>query len=218
MSEAEELLAGARTLRRRARTDRHAYWLPLLFFGLATAAAAPLYVITIEVPDDGGALSLYAVRTDPRIGSYWTVALLAGALLSVWWYRRRGNRVGIEGRVGPALVAAAVFLIGYAVLGMLPSAADFLWPLWVRDFAALLVVAVGLLALAWEERSPGLGIVAAVFTATAVVANTYDLSNLVYQIGWDVPFRVHQLPNLLVPAAVLLAGGLVAGLRAWRSR
>ena len=218
MSEADELLAGARTLRQRARADRHAYWLPLLFFGAATAASAPFYVerITDGYPED--ARSLYAMSTDPRLGTYWTVVLLAGALLTVGWYRWRGDRTGIEGRSGPAVVAGALFLIAYLVLSEIPGTMVVLWPLWVRDFTALLVVAVGLLALAWQERSVGLGVTAAVFTAAAVVANTYDVTNLAYRVGWDVPYELHHVPNLVLPAVVLLGGAAAAVLRERRAR
>ena len=221
MSEEADLLAEARTLRRRARADRHAYWFPLVFFGVATAVCAPLYVQRLEPLDLGpdGVVSLYAIRTDPRIGSYWTVVLLAGAMLSAWWYRRQGRRVGIEGRIGPPLVAATLFLMAYVALSVLPGGApSFLWPLWIREFSALLVIAVGLLALAWQERSPGLAVTATVYTAAAVLANTYDLANLADLLGWEIPVSAAQQPNLLLPAAVLLAGGLVAGLQEWRTR
>jgi hypothetical protein len=219
MSEHADLLADVRTLRRRARSDRHAYWLPLLFFGLAVGASAPLYVL--RVPAEAGptdAYSLYALPTDPRLGTYWSVALLGGALLTVWWYRRRGSQVGIESRTGPALVAGTLFLMAYLVLGTIPGVPALLGPLWVRDFTALLVVAAGLLALAWQERSTGLGVTAAVFAATAIYANAFLVSSVAYRFGWDVPFELHLVPNLLLPAVVLLTGGVVAAVRAGRTR
>ena len=216
---AEELLAGTSTLRRRARADRHAYWLPLLFFGLAIAGSAPLYVEHVEVQQG----DLYSTPTDPRLGSYWTVTLLGGALLTVWWYRRQGRRIGIEGRVGPALVAPTLATIVFLVVSVLPIG-FYLWPLLVRDYTTLLVIAVGLLALGREERSRGLWVTAGLFTAAAVLANTYNVENLAFRLGWD-PFVAHpdqlrfeQLPALAVPAAVLVVGGAVAGLRAWRVR
>lgn len=216
----EELLADTLTLRRRARADRHAYWLPSLFFGLAIVGSAPLYVQPVP---DVSAGQLYEYGPDPRLGPYWTVVLLGGALLTVWWYRRHGRRIGVEGRVGPALVASTVVTMVFLVLTALPIG-FFLWPLVVRDYAALLVIAVGLLVLAWQERSRGLGIIATLFTAAAVLANTYDVENLVFRLGWD-PFltypdqaRFTQLPALVAPALVLLVGGAVAGLRARRPR
>jgi len=225
----EEMLADTLTLRRRARADRQAYWVPLLFFGLAIVGSAPLYVEHLEVQDGevqhGGdpATALYSMPTDPRLGSYWTVVLLGGALFTAWWYRRCGRRIGIEGGVGPAVVAATLVTMALLVVGVLPIG-FYLWPLWMRDYTALLVIAVGLLTLAWQERSRGLGIIAVLFAAAAVLANTYNVENVALRLGWD-PFVAHpdqlrfeQLPALVAPAAVLLVGGAVAGLRARRAR
>jgi len=39
-----DLLAEMKALRRRARTARHAYWFPLVLFGLLTCASMPFYV------------------------------------------------------------------------------------------------------------------------------------------------------------------------------
>lgn len=212
MSEADELLADVHALRRRARADRHAYWLPLLFFGVAIAASAPLYVQHI-IPMSG---DLYQVSADPRLPVYWSTVQLVGALLTVWWYRREGARIGIEGRVGPPLVAAALFLIVTTVLGLLPGAADILWPLWVGNHGSLLVIAVGLIALAGQERSRGLWVVAVAFLGAAVLA---VWPNVIDNLGLPVigdPLRYEQLPALVLPALVLLTGGLVAGLRSRR--
>lgn len=221
---AETLLDDMDALRRRTRADRHAYWFPLLVFGLATVAAAPLYVRTeygAQVTSPDGTTVRYPT-TDSRAGQYWLIVLLGGALLTVWWYGRRGRRIGIEGRVGAAVVAATLVVIAYAVLTLLPVDfyIYFLWPVTTREFSALLVLAVGLLALAWQERSRGLGVTAALFAVTVVMANTYNVENIAYRLGWD-PFFAHPeqarftlLPSLLLPAAVLLAGAAVAGLRA----
>ena len=40
----EELLSDLDRLRRQARTARHAYWFPLVLFGLLTCASIPFYV------------------------------------------------------------------------------------------------------------------------------------------------------------------------------
>ena len=49
---AEEPLADTLRLRRRARSDRHAYRFPLLFFGLAIVGSAPLYVEHVDLQFD----------------------------------------------------------------------------------------------------------------------------------------------------------------------
>ncbi len=40
---AATLLGGVRRLRRQARSVRHAYWFPLVLFGLLTGASVPFY-------------------------------------------------------------------------------------------------------------------------------------------------------------------------------
>src|ERR1017187_6791717 len=49
-SEPAELLGELAVVRRRTRSARHAYWFPLVLFGLLTCAAAPLYVSAAEPP------------------------------------------------------------------------------------------------------------------------------------------------------------------------
>ena len=44
------LLAEMKALRRRARTARHAYWFPLVLFGLLTCASVPFYVLPGRQP------------------------------------------------------------------------------------------------------------------------------------------------------------------------
>jgi hypothetical protein len=142
------------------------------------------------------------------------VVLLSGALLTAWWYRRSGRRVGIEGAADPALAAATGFLIIYLLLGQVPGVTSALWPLWLPDYSALLVLGVGLLALARLERSVLLGVAAAAFTGTVVWFNATSPVG----VGWGLPERWTQVPSVLVPAAVLLAAGAVAGVRAGRHR
>ncbi len=219
MSEADALLADVRALRRKARADRHAYWLPLLFFGLAIVASAPLYVQRIVFSTDlNEANDLYEVAASSRLNEYWSVVLLTGALLTVWWYQRQGRRTGIEGRVGPPLVAGALFLVVYTVLSALPGAADYLWPLWLHHYTALLGVAVGLLALAWQERSRGLWVVAVAFLGALVLAVWPDVIGNLGLPTFGDPLRYEQLPALVLPALVLLTGGLVGALGSRRDR
>jgi hypothetical protein len=94
-----------------------------------------------------------------------------------------------------------------------------LWPL-DRGYAATLIVAVGLIALARVERSPVLTGIAAGYTAAALLANLYNVENLLFRLGWD-PWIAHPdqarftpLPNLLLPGLVLLLAGAATGLAA----
>lgn len=93
-------------LRRRARADRHAYAFPLLFFGIASLLSVPLYAPSSPAPHrvvrvpEYNPLSVLGAHPEVRhpllLGLFWLVVLVVGALATVWWYRRRGKRVGIE--------------------------------------------------------------------------------------------------------------------------
>ena len=80
------------------------------------------------------------------------------------------------------------------------------------------MVAVGLLALAWLERSRGLLAVATLYSAAAVLANTYTVSNVGGGFWGAGDSRYMFLPALLLPAVILLAGGLAAGTRSGLAR
>ena len=60
------LLSEARRLRRRARSTRHAYWLPLVLFGLLTLGSAPFY---IQHSARNGAFASSARDTAPAASS-----------------------------------------------------------------------------------------------------------------------------------------------------
>ncbi|MDQ1646673.1 MAG: hypothetical protein QOJ50_2857, partial [Cryptosporangiaceae bacterium] len=119
-----ELLGEVTALRRRARAHRHAYWFPLVLFGLISALAAPLYVQPPGGPDGAdattGSTGLARVlggdvqaTAEPRL-LYWLVALSAGFAATVWWYRRHAQRAGVQtptrGYVIAGLVSCAVVI------------------------------------------------------------------------------------------------------------
>lgn len=219
MSDESVVLAEVGALRRRTRATRHAYWLPVLYFGLAIVAAVPLYVAPADAPYE-----LLPSVQNSRADSYWLAVLLLGALLSLWWYRRRGRRTGVEGRVDAAVVVAVVVVVAFLLWQVLPVGPLLYLPGGVFSLTPLLVIAVGLLTLARLERSRGLFVIAALYAAAAVLANVYDVENQLFRLGWD-PFVAHPeqarylaLPNLLLPAVVLLVGGGIAGLRTALSR
>jgi hypothetical protein len=78
---------------------------------------------------------------------------------------------------------------------------------------ALLVIALGFLVLAWLERSVRLAVVATLFTASALIANLYNMENMCYRAGLLRPYgdqRLSELANFALPALILLAGGTIA--------
>ena len=101
------LLSDLARLRRRTRAARHAYWFPLLLFGLLTCAAAPLYVAAQAMPGRSGSFTvsntgpviLGGMASGPNgfyLGWYWAVALTCGYLLTVLWYRRHARQAGVR--------------------------------------------------------------------------------------------------------------------------
>ncbi|MEU7652596.1 hypothetical protein AB0C41_11325 [Micromonospora taraxaci] len=226
-----EILASVAALRRRTRVARHAYWLPLLLFGLLTAMAAPLYVESTEPP------ALRATQDNPpltglggdflerstTLGWYWLAALIGGYLLSLWWYRWHGARVGVETPTRAYVVAG---LVGTLVGLVLPIVLRYLLlnsdtvlrngTSWLtvpllgianRGMVPHLIIAVGLLVLARLERSRGLTVVAAGYAAAVVLVNAY-FQTANFQPG-DLNRHSFLLAALL-PAPILVIGGIIA--------
>src|SRR5436190_24100736 len=99
-------------LRRRARRTRQAYWFPLVVFGVIETASAPLYYRPPCGPGGdlcSGTFPVVVARAGRWLlvldaDLYPLVATLAGAGLTVWWYRRHARRVGLHtGTRGPLL-------------------------------------------------------------------------------------------------------------------
>jgi hypothetical protein len=229
-----DLLGEMRVLRRRARAARHAYWFPLVLFGVLTCASVPFYIQPgvpsgqatgaaqpgPQLPVLGGFPGFLVQR---YLGYYWLAALLAGLLLTLLWYRRNAHQVGLQTPARGYLITVAV-LTGLALL--IPPLSQVrsphwlgwlqhlqaLWPgdLVVRGTFPFIIIAVGLWALAWAERSLALAGIAAVYTGTALLASLYDIENLLPRLGWNPALGqgdLASLPNVLLPALVLLAAG-----------
>jgi hypothetical protein len=220
--EPERLLAELAGLRRRTRSARHAYWLPLVLYGLLICAAAPLYVQS-QAPWRTGVYSSPGPRvqlpglggySDGYIAIYWLFALVAGFWLTGLWYRRRGRRAGLLTSARGFIVVGVVVTAAIILLSAVPPVSG-LWPgdLVIRGTFPLFVIAAGLLALAWAERSWALAVTAVLFTGAALLASLYDVENVLFRLGWDPGPAQHgltALPNVLLPAIILLVAGLCA--------
>jgi len=226
---ASALLSELAGLRHRTRTARHAYWFPLLLFGVLTCAAAPLYVAAAATPAGSGSYTysnsgpmLLGGMPSGSSGSYlawyWAAALVGGYLLTVLWYWRHARRAGVRtparGYVITGLVLTIV-AIALPPLSMAVPGLAILWlpvgDAWIRGTFAFLIIAVGLWVLAWAERSRALAVIALAYTGTALLASLYNLENIAFRLGWNPrsPFgwQLTALPNVLLPALVLLAAG-----------
>jgi hypothetical protein len=223
------LLADLARLRRQARVARHAYWFPLVLFGVLACGAAPLYVAAAAPPRTSGA---YAASPGPTllggtpfgtdgfyIGWYWAVALVGGYLLTLLWYRRHAGRAGVRTPARGYLITGVVLTVLAVAIPPLTRwlpGLSLLWlPLgdvWIRGTLAFLIIATGLWVLARAERSRVLAIIALVYTGAALLSSLYNVENILFRLGWNpgrsaFAWQLTALPNVLLPAAILLAGG-----------
>ena len=225
------LLTDLASLRRQARTARHAYGFPLVLFGLLSCGAAPLYVAAAAPPPASGA---FTAGSGPillggtpfgtgsfYIGWYWTVALVGGYLLTLLWYRRHARRAGVwtpaRGYLITGVVLTVLALAIPPLTHWLPGL-GMLWlpfgDVWIRGTLAFLIIAIGLWVLARAERSRVLAIIALVYTGAALLSSLYNVENIVFRLGWNprgtFAWQLTVLPNVLLPAAILLIAGCAA--------
>ena len=238
-AEPQAVLSELAVLRRRTRSARHAYWGPLVLFGLLSCAAAPLYESAPPMPSGITEYTATAAtpsilggsgfNSSPYLGWYWLFALIGGFLLTMFWYRWHGRRAGVQTAARGFLVTGIMLTVAALLVPLLspllPPLGG-LWlvlpgDVWIRGTFAFLIIAAGLWVLAWAERSRALAITAVVYTAAALLASLYNLENILFRLGWnpgpsDVPLTV--LPGVLLPAAVLLIAGAAAGGAAFVAR
>jgi len=220
------MLGEVKRLRGEARSTRHAYWLPLVLFALVIGGSAPFYVMsapsgqTVVIGVSGATFPGFS----PLLGGqpagivYWLLAIGAGLYLTSVWYRRHGRRVGLT---TPARGFVIAGIIAGALLLVLPAVQFLPEDLVVRGTLPFLIVAAALWVLARAERSTALAVIAAVFTATSLLASLYDIENVLFRLGW-IPtgneWRLTTLPNIFLPALVLLASGAGAYVAQRRQR
>ena len=234
-----ELLGEARAIRRRARRARHAYWFPLVLFGLLACASVPFYIQNIPTrsgtypiattPGPRALQSVYLggfglMRAARGLPYYWLGAMLLGITASVFWYRWRGNRVGLRTAARGYLITGLVIIALALLLPLAPRISDSLsvitpGDLLIRGTFPFVLIGLGLCYLVWAERSVGLAIIAALYLAISLVASLYDLENLYYYaFGSGISPDESALPNVLLPTVVLLLSGAGAWLVQRRQR
>lgn len=221
----EDLLADVTRRRARTRTQVRGAWLPLAVFGLLTLITIPLYLHPFAFPHGGtyGYLSLTRTpffaglpdaRSQDQAWLFWLVAGPAGYLVCALWDHRRARRTGLSPRwdrfvaVGLGLLAllAATHLVpvrtiltsrygdGSASIGAGFGIAAFLTP--------LVTVALGLLVLAWVDRSWIVGTTGLVYGALVVTINVYGYGNIPV---WITRTHPATKPYLIAPAHNLVA-------------
>jgi hypothetical protein len=230
-----DLLGELATLRHRVRATRHAYWFPLVLFGLIGIGAVPFYLLsappgvtgrsawTVVAPATpvlaGNGISSLG-RGSSLLGFYWLLALVAGFLLMMAWYRRHARQAGVTSPVRPAAITGIaltiVALIGPAIARAVGSQwlwLPFPWFLTIHGMYPFLIIGISLCVLARSERSRALTLIAIVYLAAAVVACSYDVENQVARFGYYTSANWFMvLPNAALPVGVLLLSGATASL------
>ncbi|MFC4048694.1 hypothetical protein ACFOY4_03275 [Actinomadura syzygii] len=139
------------------------------------------------------------------------------------WYRRRAESIGLALRWRTWLYAGAGLMgLMVVVLALRQEGPDEYHgsladhpPL--MALSPLLAIALGLLGLAWVERSWGAGAVAVVYGVLAAVMSMYPLGEQPFWIippsGGSIDLLMAPGYNLLILTSVLLAGAAILQLR-----
>lgn len=236
MEEPEGSLALASRVRWRTRVARDGSWFALIVFGLVVLFAMFFYrspglsasSLGCHSYPSGFTCSSVSVSrgvfgsglgspTSPSIDhvspwapTYWVVSIFVGIALVVGFYWVRARSSGVVGRIWPfATAGIGLLVVAVASRGWITFKipADF----WIRGMQALLVIAVGLIALAVTERSRAFLLYVAGFFGIALLSCLYDVSNLFVRLGIGSNWNGNDeaLPNLILPGLYLLIGGIV---------
>jgi hypothetical protein len=221
-----------KVLRHRVRAARHGYWFPLVLFGGLTCASIPFYRRPAPLAGPGVSAIAGAGPDWPFLGGYppltgsgglafyWMAALLGGLLVTQCWYWWHARRVGVATRSRAYFVTMGALTVAAIVVPPLSRLRAPGWLHWltvvqpgdlvIRGTFPFVIIAASLLALAWAERSLALAIIAVLYAGAALLASLYDIVNLVARLGWSLPPGEQSLPNVLLPAMVLVAGAAAA--------
>ncbi|MGC1420563.1 MAG: hypothetical protein WA786_10660 [Acidimicrobiales bacterium] len=227
-------LAYAEQMRWRTRVARDGSWFALVIFGVIVLLAMVFYrypgLSASSLGCHGSANSFTCTSvsvsrgvfgsglgspTSPPIDhvspwatTYWVVSIFGGIAAVVGFYWMRVRSSGVAGRIWPfAAVGLGVLVLAVVSRGWITFKipADF----WIRGMQPLLVIAIGLLALAVTERSPAFFIFVVGFLGLALLSCLYDVSNLFARLGLGSAWNGSNeaLPNLILPGLYLLVGG-----------
>ncbi len=206
----------------------------MLMFAVLILAATPLYLGSLWPADCAqgcagttgwrGPLWMSALGGGV-IGVYWLCALVVGSLTTALWYPWHARVTGVAtratGSVTSWLTGTLILVVASALaLGGLVAVV-----LTYRRTFPLLVIAAGMVVLAWVERSRLLAAVALTFTLTALLAVLYNTENLLFtalhHLGVsdrDMPVGIGPAFDVFLPGLVLLLGAAVAWTQDFRRR
>ena len=244
-ADASGTLAELSALGRRVRSDRHAYWLPLLLFGLIGLGSVPFYLSTPGLHFLGGnhgfSCTDYAAPAFPALdgppgcptpltgllGLYWLLALTGGFLAMLAWYRAYARRSGVTSRARAAAITGIALTVAAVVVPPLAQAAGYPFRLGIPYLAfftfhgtyPFFIIAVGVCVLARAERSRALTVIAITYLAATLTAGLYDVQNVVGRLGyWSGSQWYGYVPNMALPTGVLLLSGAAVAVARRRHR
>ena len=207
-----ELLAAVRDLTRQVRIAQRGTWFPLLIFAVITLAVIPIYRYApshLGPCRSGPQGSSVCAAVIPGVLVYWPIALVLAYAVVAGFYVRQSRRRGVGTRIRP-------YVVGGVVIAALLAAAS-LWrafhprvplsvtqihvaapTLGIYDLATpAAAIGLALLVLAWVERNRALLAYSLVYLVIVLV----DSDRITHSSSpW------YFLPQLLIPAAVLLLG------------
>jgi hypothetical protein len=209
-------LGSIEEIRHRSRADRPSPAIPLLFLALVVAGAlvvalirAGQVTVVLDPEQPGvGFVSGPMPWTDRVRLFYWVVASIVAYLLALWIARRQGYRRGVWVDRRPLVVAGALALAGAVVIVTAWFAPG---DLLIRGNVPLLAIAIGIVVWAARERQPGLWILAAVIVPLTLLANLYNMENVLFRFGVPYFDNADEVANLGTVAAVFFAASAIFG-------
>ena len=198
----------ADAVRRRMWADRPGPALPLLLLGLVVVGG-----IVMSMVDRQDFYMFGGTRL-----AYWAVATLIAYGLMMLIARHQGYRSGIWVS-RKALVLTGVVALAVVVTALVGDNGWYLpGDLTERGNLPLLAITAGVLVWAWYERRPGLWALGAILVPLTLLANLYDMENVLFRMGVPYFEAAGQVVNLGVVAAVLLIASAAYGLVHFRQR
>ncbi len=206
-----ELLSAVRTATRQVRIAQRGTWFPLLVLAAVNIAAIPVYRFAPrhlsscrQGPGGTGVCASFI----PAVLVYWPLALVLAYVAIASFYVHRSRRHGVGTLIRPYVVAGVVlaFVLTVASLwralhprvpsiGTVHLAAP---SLTLYDLATpAAAIGLALIVLAWVERNPALFAFSFGYLVIVLVSSARVIHS---RSQWWF------LPQLLIPAALLLAG------------
>jgi hypothetical protein len=213
-----ELLSAVHNLTRQVRLAQRGSWFPLLVFGVITLGAIPMYRVgpgRLSHCRSAAHGTFVCSSVNATVLVYWPIALVLAWVAIAYFYLHQSERHGVGTRIRPYVavgVAIAVLLAAVSLWRAArpesPSSVALMLggaqPLSVYSLAnPATAIAFALLVLAWVEHNRPLAAYGFVFLVVMVVQTSRTIHS---SSQWWF------LPQLLLPAGLLLLGSLAFAL------